>query len=663
MKAKTAKERKKHIRNNDVVLQTLLLGAVIIVFLVVLCGGLYVIFRPYSISFDLGDGSEVLTENYRFGSEKITLGIPERDGYRFTGWTGSNGSKPKINVTIGGGTIGNLSYVANWSDELKVTCEDWLIDADGNMIENITDVVDKFLKDGKSKKDYKVQDRTITVKAGEKINPSKWGKDKSYKAYSDKFMYVRNSGDVKVKQDGIVVYRYFYPVLDVNYMLDGEAPSKKEIKDKDVALFNLYINDKLVKERVSDYCSAVPYGASYRIEPCWIEADYISTDDGDIIGTMGNNRSNVDISFATRQGDVEVTCQDWVVDKYGKRLLEITDQVDRYLENGNSLNRLQDRTIRVSAGDVISASMWGDDPSTKAYHNQYCYAGASPDIVAGSSGAVVYRYFYPLLDVGAMINGYKKSNTSGFCRFNLYIDGELYAENVTDFYKAVPSGSNYRIEVTEYLDYSVVHKSTYYDSGQVGNYKKSVHIRLESRSGDDYVVLEDWVVDKNGNRVRNISEEIDTFLTAGNSAIGYKLQDRNIKVSNGERIDAGLFGNSEKRKTFSGKYVYVGSSGVMSAIVDGNIMYRYFYPVLDVNGIINDELKGNVNKVAVFNLYVDGKLEKMHVSDFCSAIPCGSKYEIGNIVTRDGYKYEPEDNVTGVMGDEPTSVELKFESE
>lgn len=283
--------------NKKALYQTVLLAGAVAAFLLVLCGGLFVIFRTYTISFDLGDGSEILTENYTVGSGKISLGTPQRDGYRFTGWTGSNGSEPKINVTVGEGQLGNLSYVANWSDELNVTCEDWVVDADGNLIENITDKVDKFLKDGNSGKGYKVVDRTIRVKVGSTINPSKWGEDKSYKAYEADYVYVGNSGDEQVDNDGLVVYRYFNPVLDVNYVVDGESASKLEIDSKDLAQFNLYVDNELVLEKVSDCCAAVPYGSKYRIEPCWVGAGYTCLEEGDITGVMPIGRCNVDVAY------------------------------------------------------------------------------------------------------------------------------------------------------------------------------------------------------------------------------------------------------------------------------------------------------------------------------------------------------------------------------
>ena len=51
--------------NNKTAATTLLLMAVIGIFLLVFCGGIYILFKPYTITMDLNDGTEtVLVENY-----------------------------------------------------------------------------------------------------------------------------------------------------------------------------------------------------------------------------------------------------------------------------------------------------------------------------------------------------------------------------------------------------------------------------------------------------------------------------------------------------------------------------------------------------------------------------------------------------------------------
>ena len=69
----------------------------------------------YTISYNLDGGT--VTGNpttYTAESNAITLVNPTKDGYTFTGWTGSNGTTPSTTVTIPKGSTGNKTYTANW---------------------------------------------------------------------------------------------------------------------------------------------------------------------------------------------------------------------------------------------------------------------------------------------------------------------------------------------------------------------------------------------------------------------------------------------------------------------------------------------------------------------------------------------------------------------
>lgn len=72
----------------------------------------------YQINYDLDGGSlknnETNPESYTYFSEDITLNNPEKVGYTFTGWTGSNGETEEVNVTISTNTKGTLDFKANY---------------------------------------------------------------------------------------------------------------------------------------------------------------------------------------------------------------------------------------------------------------------------------------------------------------------------------------------------------------------------------------------------------------------------------------------------------------------------------------------------------------------------------------------------------------------
>ena len=69
----------------------------------------------YTITYNL-DGGTVSGNptTYTIESNAITLVNPTKDGYNFTGWTGSNGTTPSTTVTIPKGSTGDREYTANW---------------------------------------------------------------------------------------------------------------------------------------------------------------------------------------------------------------------------------------------------------------------------------------------------------------------------------------------------------------------------------------------------------------------------------------------------------------------------------------------------------------------------------------------------------------------
>jgi len=78
----------------------------------------------YKINYDLKGGA--LAEgksnpvSYNIEKDTITLNNPTREGYKFIGWTGSNGETPQTEVIIPKGTTENKNYEANWEREPTV---------------------------------------------------------------------------------------------------------------------------------------------------------------------------------------------------------------------------------------------------------------------------------------------------------------------------------------------------------------------------------------------------------------------------------------------------------------------------------------------------------------------------------------------------------------
>ena len=69
----------------------------------------------YAISYDYDGGVAENPISYSVTQDDFTLAKPTKEGYTFTGWTGSNGDTPQKDVTIKKGTAKNLSFKANWT--------------------------------------------------------------------------------------------------------------------------------------------------------------------------------------------------------------------------------------------------------------------------------------------------------------------------------------------------------------------------------------------------------------------------------------------------------------------------------------------------------------------------------------------------------------------
>lgn len=71
----------------------------------------------YSITYTLNSGEHLVSNksSYTVETPSFTLGNPIRDGYKFNGWTGSNGETLESNINIPQGSYGNLSYEAHWT--------------------------------------------------------------------------------------------------------------------------------------------------------------------------------------------------------------------------------------------------------------------------------------------------------------------------------------------------------------------------------------------------------------------------------------------------------------------------------------------------------------------------------------------------------------------
>lgn len=99
----------------------------------------------YPISYLLYGGSVGNNKSsYLSGTDSFTLSNPVKEGYTFSGWTGSNGDNPSKSVTISKNDIGNKTFIANYvanNYEIEYNSNG----GKGNMV-NTQATYDKFVK-------------------------------------------------------------------------------------------------------------------------------------------------------------------------------------------------------------------------------------------------------------------------------------------------------------------------------------------------------------------------------------------------------------------------------------------------------------------------------------------------------------------------------------
>lgn len=69
----------------------------------------------YNIKYNLNGGNIVNQKNSYTVEENFILQIPEKRGYNFIGWTGTDLISITKNVSIPKGTVGDRNYTANWN--------------------------------------------------------------------------------------------------------------------------------------------------------------------------------------------------------------------------------------------------------------------------------------------------------------------------------------------------------------------------------------------------------------------------------------------------------------------------------------------------------------------------------------------------------------------
>ena len=240
----------------------------------------------YTITYNYNGGNTTNPTSYTIESDTIKLNNPSKQGFRFLGWTGSNGNTSQLSVSIPKGSYGDKSFTANWSTSLTVNLEDWAVDKNNNKVLNITNKVPLST-------DSAYTSKTIYIEKGNSVDGADWGHNTAYKAYLTDYLYRSSSGSTVVNTDGTTVYRYWYPRLDLNNIVNGTNTGK-------YLMYDIYIDGTLTSQNTYDFCTGVPCGSSIEIKNFRIENGYKLTTNVGTSVKKTKTKGNQSIDFTVQ---------------------------------------------------------------------------------------------------------------------------------------------------------------------------------------------------------------------------------------------------------------------------------------------------------------------------------------------------------------------------
>ena len=252
--------------------------------------------ESYTIEYNLDGGTlaQDIPESYTMFDDTILLGSPEKVGYTFIGWTGSNGNTPEMNVTINKGSTGNKSYKANY-ELINYTIE---YDLDGGTLAK------------PNPSTYTIRSNIITLNNPEKIGNIFAGWELAETGEISNIVSIE-SGSIGNKK---YIAHWINEPYTIEYDLNGgtlekENPGIYKIDTEDILLNN-----------------PTKYGYEF-------------------IGWTGSNGKTPEINVKINKGSTE--------DKSFVANYKLIDYKILYDLNGGALERTNPETYTIDTGDIL----------------------------------------------------------------------------------------------------------------------------------------------------------------------------------------------------------------------------------------------------------------------------------------------------------------------
>ena len=423
--------------------------------------------------------------------------------------------------------------------------------------------------------------------------------------------------------------------LDVNARVNGSYRGSLN----GIATFDIKIDGQIVKTSITDFYKRYPIGTSFEIVNIQVADGYIFT------GVSNAKSYNGCIPADALKGRI---CAGGITD------VSLSFISTDYNGTAGNVAQLNDKPI-------VTANLMQGECAVYAVSNHDSGHSFSEFSCTGENyyEALFEPTYY--LDVNARLNGAYKGNTADIATFDVYINDELSARNVTDYYRRWPADTRYRVVVhtSEGYDFSGAWEapsSSSYAYG--GGIDGSVQLmRTECWLNFVTAVLPEVAVDINamiGNRYSGNTSGIATFdiyvndqLVKSNATdfykkypVGTKIEVANIQITD----DGYLYNGTSPRVSYSG---CIHQDSLIFTLVDGGVndvvLLLDAIPVaetyVDINARVNGSYLGNTSGIATFDVYANGNLVKENATDFYKKFPVGTLIEIRNINVADGYSY------------------------
>ena len=204
--------------------------------------------------------------------------------------------------------------------------------------------------------------------------------------------------------------------LDVNARVDGRYSGSTS----GIATFDVIIDGMIVKGSATDFYKKYPVGTEFEITNIQTAPGYIFTGVSSA-KSYGSAIANGSLKGRIMGDGVTEVALSFVTEDY----------------TGTAGNVAKDLSV-----PVIEGAMQGE-------YNKFV-VGGRPDSTfvfggwdeSGNSSWQAANY----LDINARVDGVYKGNTKNFAKFDVYINGEMSARAVTDYYKRWPAGTDVEIK-------------------------------------------------------------------------------------------------------------------------------------------------------------------------------------------------------------------------